>query len=385
MGITDWDSYTAIPFDKNVMFFYWAPDATFVALNPKRVIFPEHNSDEWLVGNYRTAMTGGKIGKLVTQSLRERAPGVVFFLENFQINQFAVIDMLGKAAQGTLVQDVACEWLQSNAHVWEQWIPRRTSCPYGRGMVNIRSDFVSSREEAVGCSLCPPGTFSKVRADGIGRSHECTVCNPGSYQDSSGQGACLPCGLGRMSDQTGAAQCALCGLGSYANATGMTHCIQCSEGSTLWTTSHPVMLDGVEVWIQVEGSTSKDFCGCREGWFLHDGLCQKCLEGSYCPGSSRLELLAGYASAAAAPGEIFMCYGDDRCPGGPPGTCGEGWDPESVACASCQPGLASNGATCRPCQGRAKESHVKETNVLIFQPRGWAARQIYSFCTLDVL
>lgn len=199
-----------------------------------------------------------------------------------------------KLATGENMRQVACGWLLSNREIWAEWIPRnrKTSCPRGRGMVNLEGEFVGSRESAVDCGFCPPGTFSESLTDGIGTSHRCALCESGRYQNFYAERACKDCELGHFSATNGSVACELCSLGSYANSTGLTACTKCGDESQ-WTTSQVVMDKGVSKWIELEGATSSDFCGCRAGWFLFDGSCQSCIEGSTCPGSSQLELLPG--------------------------------------------------------------------------------------------
>jgi len=130
----------------------------------------------------------------------------------------------------------------------------------------------------------------------------------------------------------------------------MMMCETCSNG-TMWTTSRVVDRGlEVETWIEIEGAYSPSFCHCMKGYHLHRGECELCIEGSKCPGSSEMELLPGFFSFAEEPGEIFECFGSkERCPGGMPGTCASGRDPESVACGACLGGMRPDGGTCVAC------------------------------------
>ena len=149
---------------------------------------------------------------------------------------------------------------------------------------------------------------------------------------------------------TGLELCTACEFGTYATSTGMMMCETCSNG-TMWTTSRVVDRGlEVETWIEIEGAYSPSFCHCMQGYHLHRGECELCIEGSKCPGSSKLELLPGFFSFAEEPGEIFECFGSkERCPGGMPGTCASGRDPESVACGACLGGMRPDGGTCVAC------------------------------------
>ena len=297
----NWLTYTVfmwITITNQVLFYWWLPDATFAALDPKLLLLPEHDPSEWAVGNHRTATAGGYIGTLVSWGLRRKSPVVIGLLESFRMASLSGMqEMLLKLAQGETLRQVACGWLLSNRETWTEWIPRnrKTSCPPGTGMMNLQGEFVGSRESAVDCGFCPPGTFSESTTDVIGTSHRCALCESGKYQNFYAEGACKECELGQFSATNGSVACERCSLGSYANSTGLTACTKCGDESQ-WTTSQVVMDKGLSKWIELEGATSSDFCGCRAGWFLFHGSCQSCIEGSTCPGSSQLELLPGHGT-----------------------------------------------------------------------------------------
>ena len=155
----------------------------------------------------------------------------------------------------------------------------------------------------------------------------------------------------------GAQLCSACDFGTYATSSGMTACEACGNSTgnagngSMWTTSKVVDrgLD-VETWVEVEGATSASFCHCMKGYHLHQNHCKVCLEGSSCPGSSNLELLPGFFSSDEDPGMVFECFGTpDRCPGGQPGICAKGRDPNSLACSLCLEGLQPDGGECTSC------------------------------------
>ena len=49
-------------------------------LKPKRIIFPEHDGDEWAQGDARSAALDVSIDKHVSQDLIDLAPGVNEFM-----------------------------------------------------------------------------------------------------------------------------------------------------------------------------------------------------------------------------------------------------------------------------------------------------------------
>eukprot|EP00435_Cladocopium_sp_Y103_P056798 s1825_g19.t1 len=186
----------------------------------------------------------------------------------------------------------------------------------GFGLVDVAGKSVTSRSDAVGCGLCTPGTSSSALMDDIGRTYTCKSCEPGSYQELSGETLCISCPVGRIAGQAGLSQCEACPPGSFANSVGLEICQICGAGS-LWTTSRKVELHGSEQWIQVEAAVSEDYCHCIPGYFLEDQTCRECSEGASCPGSNQVELLPGYFSFSTDPGSIYRCYPKAlACPGG---------------------------------------------------------------------
>ncbi|CAK9115801.1 unnamed protein product [Durusdinium trenchii] len=359
LGLTrTFDLYASQILTTNVMFYWWRPDVTFLQLNPKQVIFPKHNADAWAKGDKRTASKGGHVGKLVNLNLDGMgsvASRVRRFLQNLEISLQDVESLLQIRADGHSSLDAACRWVKSNQAKWASWIPVKTACSPGYGLIDRSLHYVPSRTEAVDCGLCVPGRFSELLVDHVGKTRRCTACTTGHYQKLSGETSCTECEMGRFLDTSGQSECALCPLGSYANSTAMTFCERCGDGPE-WTTSRLVTVvsdeESSEKWIETEGAASADLCSCIAGWFFEKSKCIECSSGTRCVGGE-LQLLPGYFSSVNDPGSVFKCYGStDRCPGGLPGTCARGRDTTSVACGRCSPGLRSGGeAECIPCNG----------------------------------
>eukprot|EP00913_Durusdinium_trenchii_P010793 g10124.t1 len=239
-------------------------------------------------------------------------------------------------------------WILSNTDAWQSWVPYQTVCAVGKGLVDLQNNFVSLRSEAVNCAVCPPG-FASLKSQS---TRVCSKCQPGFYQNSFRAAECLPCEPGTISSEAGSHHCTPCSLGSFANRSGMLACDRCGNGSQeeLWTTSMQVDVYEETTWIQVQGASSAQFCFCVEGSFLWQGRCQQCTTGSYCRGSNQLEVLPGYFSSSVAPGEIYKCLSASHCPGGKPGTCTVGRDPDSLGCSSCLSMLrAKDGGSCGEC------------------------------------
>lgn len=56
---------------------------------------------------------------------------------------------------------------------WERWVPKDTTCFPGFGLVDATANSVSTRDMGTACSLCTPGSASKVVLDDIGRTYTC--------------------------------------------------------------------------------------------------------------------------------------------------------------------------------------------------------------------
>eukprot|EP00438_Fugacium_kawagutii_P002916 Skav230083 [mRNA] locus=scaffold2569:306570:309736:- [translate_table: standard] len=296
---------------------------------------------------------GSYIGKLVNRRLREKARSVITFLDNLKLELMEMQEYLAKKHSSNSWEEVACEWMFDNRHRWELWVPKDTTCFSGFGLIDVAGNTVASRENAVGCGLCAPGTISSAVLDDIGRTFTCTSCAAGTYQEQAGETLCVSCPAGRISTETGRSQCEACPPGTYANSSGSDRCQVCGSGSAQWTTSRLTEVRGVQQWLQTEAAVSESFCHCIPGWFLEEQTCQECLEGASCPGSNDVELKPGYFSFGYDRGSVYRCKGDGlACPGGVPGTCAGGRDNSSVACSACLPGLHPTAEGCLPCKGQ---------------------------------
>ncbi|CAK9050884.1 40S ribosomal protein S6, partial [Durusdinium trenchii] len=110
------------------------------------------------------------------------------------------------------------------------------------------------------------------------------------------------------------------------------------------------ILRSATVVIKLQGAVSESYCHCDSGSFLWEGHCEVCMEGASCLGANRLELLPGFFSREEAPGDVYNCFDERLCPGGPPGTCAAGRDTSSVACTDCKEGFREgNDKVCEAC------------------------------------
>ena len=353
IGIAPWGRYVSMAATARTLFHCWLPDATHTQIDASLLVWPRHRAREWQEYLYRTADGQFRIVKFVSSDLRERAPKVVKFLENFELELAEVQELLAEVTAGASMEDVACQWIRSRRTQWEGWVPIETQCLKGYGMQNSAGEHVLIREEAVGCSICAAGKASEEFVDELGPTHRCVPCAPGFSQSAFGESFCSPCDVGTYADKERQAYCLRCPSGRYANVTGSSECVACGGGNQS-TTSRLLASDRHQKWIEVDGATSEEFCGCVEGWYMsRQGQCTSCMSGSRCPGSSAVEVLPGFFASDSEPGKIFRCFGDgSRCPGGLPGTCADGRDSASVTCYDCLPGMQSlRNGTCGPCTG----------------------------------
>ena len=80
----------------------------------------------------------------------------------------------------------ACNWLLANPSLWSDWVPDKTVCSTGKGLVDLEGLFVMERVDAVDCAICPAGRASLESAE----SRVCAPCMRGSYQDTFGMTEC---------------------------------------------------------------------------------------------------------------------------------------------------------------------------------------------------
>ncbi|CAK8985487.1 40S ribosomal protein S6 [Durusdinium trenchii] len=346
----EFPEYVELNVQHQSFLFWWTPDSTFVEYDAVLVEMPPWNPSEQKQGILRSSMKQSMLTTGTSPILETAADRAWGLARALRLSDSNVNDLLLLSVQnGDDYYAAACTWLKANQHVWDEWVPDKTKCSIGRGMVNSQGDFVTSRADAVDCTICPAGRASTKSSD----SRLCTKCTPGFYQGTFGMSECNLCELGTMAVEEGAIQCDQCRLGEYANRTGMSFCYRCGAGSgqeNLWTTSQEIDAEGESVVIKLQGAVSESYCHCDSGTFLWEGRCEVCMEGASCVGADRLELLPGYFSREELPGDVYNCFDERICPGGPAGTCAAGRDTSSVACADCKEGFREgNDMVCEAC------------------------------------
>lgn len=102
-----------------------------------RLIFPEHNPDEWEEGNRRSAARDVPVEKHVSQDLKNLAPEVEEFMTQLSMSIDKVNAlMLNQMDTGDSDFDVACRWLKNNEAEWSDWLPEKGKCFSQFGMYN---------------------------------------------------------------------------------------------------------------------------------------------------------------------------------------------------------------------------------------------------------
>eukprot|EP00438_Fugacium_kawagutii_P016308 Skav222790 [mRNA] locus=scaffold1419:13588:16988:+ [translate_table: standard] len=199
----DWDIFVANVRQTRSLFYWWMPDATFLNLDPSYIVLPPHSPLEWEEGNLRTAGSQNYITKLISPELRISAPSVRSFLQNMKLELGEIRALLLEVAQGKSTFDAVCDWIKSNPGRWRLWIPVETNCVPGFGMQAADGSSAASRQGAIGCHLCPAGTFSQRFVDELGETFMCVPCPAGSHQSVPGKYECILCNAGSVAPVAG--------------------------------------------------------------------------------------------------------------------------------------------------------------------------------------
>ena len=175
------------------------------------------------------------------------------------------------------------------------------------------------------CESCPSNSQSTVGSNEIG---DCK-CSPG-FTGPDG-GLCGACSPGTYKESEGSAICLACPANTYqslSSATSQASCLACPEHT-----------------ISASGSDHESDCLCQAGYFLENGSCVSCAEGSYKP-------LNGPEACTACPtgtyydgNAPFIINHCKICPANSQDVAvGVG-----IESCVCQAGYIKENDTCRPC------------------------------------
>ncbi|CAK0833579.1 unnamed protein product, partial [Prorocentrum cordatum] len=217
-----------------VLTFWYTPDALFADLGLLVVDMPEYSPAEFAVGLKTTAPEAVKLYNFAAPDLRSTAPDAVALVERMAVDPGSIMGMLRwLALEGSTSPEsyynISCRWLRENEAVWAGWIPSKTDCIEGQGLVDLEGNFLPSPLGASGCEFCPPGSMSQ-RWNGTAE-RVCEPCSPGTFQDQPGKGICKWCESGKYSPVHGTVGCADCSVGTFAAGAGNVGCSPCPLGA----------------------------------------------------------------------------------------------------------------------------------------------------------
>ena len=327
--------------------YWWIPDSTFIEMQPEQLVFPRHSANEWLAGDKKTGGQGSYVSKMVSRDLEGKARRVQDFVSNMIFELPEVSDLLLEVKQTGSIYNVSCNWIRSQRARWEAWKPIETNCYAGFGVVDAAGEYLSSRTGAVGCGLCPAGTFSEEFVDGDGRTFQCKQCPAGYSQGNTFSTSCEPCAPGSATDKTGSTQCDVCDYGTYQPLAAQETCLSCGSSRTT------ILL----------GAASTSECVCKLNKIeTDDNVCVDCTEGLNCPRGSKVSMLSstatnqtgarpsvkeGFFAPTISPLDTYKCVAESWCPGGVTGSCFGGRT--GLTCGDCGDGFYWSGSDCEKC------------------------------------
>eukprot|EP00434_Breviolum_minutum_P002789 symbB.v1.2.002451.t1/scaffold99.1/size346285/7 len=350
-------NYLAVNKQHKTLLYWWTPDNSFLDVNPTLMQMAPHSAFQWTQGD-QTTTVGTELAKMVSSDLRFLSPEVAKFVESVQFELSEVNDLMRAfQAENATRLGTACDWLKANEARWKGWIPDPTLCLRGFGLYDeVNAVYPSSRLGATTCRACPPGTYSKIFADGVGETtYLCEVCGAGTQQPAAGAAECEVCPQGTSKAKQTTDDCTPCAPGSYQDEQGQISCKACPAGTT-------TLLLGVK-------SGWRADCGCTSGNIdvesdsAQAAICQPCSDGLHCPILSTLDILhsgtsplgddfvakilPGFFSTRSKPLEVFKCTSEAQCPGGTPNTCGA--DRIGTPCGECPSSTFWNKSKCAEC------------------------------------
>ncbi|CAL1150556.1 unnamed protein product [Cladocopium goreaui] len=175
----EYADYQRMPAEMNMLFYWWTPDDTFVAMTPREIIYPPSDRAAFFRGDYRGGNPDQPIEKYASQDLAFLAPSVMELMKALYIDINVVNSLLSDAlSTGDNYSTVACRWLRKNEDIWRAWVPDPSQCFPQFGLFDLRSQsFVTDRKnlgpaDTVECRACPAGLKSQRFADNSGAEVE---------------------------------------------------------------------------------------------------------------------------------------------------------------------------------------------------------------------
>jgi len=341
-------------------FFWWRPDWAFNAVGTvRRLLFPEHDQEEWSGGIYRTAFPDFTLSKYAWRGVAEMSPRAFSLFKNMSLTSEQVNDFMDQmhirqhAGDLDVKFTIACEWVRANQALWRQWIP----CSLGEGAterdcVSCPASTLSVWDEALQnrvCGSCPSGTYCEEgapnerpcpvghycpantsaplpcprgssqamsRAKSFG---DCRPCLPGSFGPHPGGATCISCHPGYHQKKSGAASCERCLSGHEQPLPGRPNCLMCTAGNASMALGSPSCTAcSLGSFAASNGSSTCERCVL--GRFADmDGssACRACPGGRTTPypgAHSVDECLCAEASFMGWDGECYTCPVGMWCP-----------------------------------------------------------------------
>ena len=153
---SSWGSYTELPLETNMSFYWWSPDPTFLELSPLVVKFPPHSGREYSQNMFTTESTAAVISALVSPDLAEMAPVVEIFIDNLFLPMSEMDQiLLDQKSTADSWDNVTCRWIQANQATWQTWIPDESKCFAGFGLYDsVLKTFTNARLGATNKIVC---------------------------------------------------------------------------------------------------------------------------------------------------------------------------------------------------------------------------------------
>eukprot|EP00439_Symbiodinium_sp_Y106_P025847 s6778_g3.t1 len=154
--------YISLSRELQSLLYWWMPDTTFTLENPSRVIFPAHSPAEYAKQIFKTQQGDVDLTKWAAVGVEASADRAVALARNLIITNDEISQILTQHMSADPVDpwQTACNWLRAKSSVWMSWLPNKTSCAAGWGLVNSSGHWVLDRSLAVGCQACPAETRS---------------------------------------------------------------------------------------------------------------------------------------------------------------------------------------------------------------------------------
>jgi len=113
--------------EEPVLFYFWTPHSVHAQYDLAQVELPAYSEECYAKaeeGGVDCAYPSDELFKIVSTQLKEAAPDVYQFIQNFnystedQIQMIAAVELDGKSAE-----EAARAWVEENQDTWQQWIP----------------------------------------------------------------------------------------------------------------------------------------------------------------------------------------------------------------------------------------------------------------------